>query len=153
MAEYLIGNIKGARGEPGFNPIVTVTQTSTGATISITDINGTTTANIRNGIDASGDIIDLSDYATKVELNEVADAIPSLEGYATQEYVNLVVPTKMSDLVNDTNFMVGGTYVSSINGLSGDVTLDFGTGEAFTETDPLFTASPAATISNEDITS
>ena len=38
-------------GEDGFSPIATVTQTSTGATISITDKDGTTTATIVNGKD------------------------------------------------------------------------------------------------------
>lgn len=49
---------KGEQGEPGqdgqdgtdgFSPIATVTQTLTGATISIEDASGTTTANITNG--------------------------------------------------------------------------------------------------------
>lgn len=47
----------GAQGEPGpagsdgFSPIATVTQTETGATISIQDKSGTTTATITNGTD------------------------------------------------------------------------------------------------------
>lgn len=41
----------GADGKDGFSPIATVTQTETGATISITDANGTTTADITNGND------------------------------------------------------------------------------------------------------
>lgn len=39
----------GPEGAPGFSPVATVTQTSTGATISITDAEGTTTAEITNG--------------------------------------------------------------------------------------------------------
>lgn len=43
-------------GEDGFSPIATVTQTADGATISITDKNGTTTATVTNGKDgAKGD--------------------------------------------------------------------------------------------------
>lgn len=38
-------------GDPGFSPIATVIQTATGATITITDGNGTTSANIENGQD------------------------------------------------------------------------------------------------------
>lgn len=41
----------GADGADGVSPTATVTQTATGATISITDANGTTTANITNGTD------------------------------------------------------------------------------------------------------
>ena len=39
----------GTNGSDGFSPVATVTQTSTGATVSITDKSGTTTANIVNG--------------------------------------------------------------------------------------------------------
>ena len=39
----------GSPGADGFSPTATVTQTSSGATISITDKNGTTTADISNG--------------------------------------------------------------------------------------------------------
>ena len=38
-------------GEDGFSPIATVAQTGTGAVISITDKNGTTTATVTNGAD------------------------------------------------------------------------------------------------------
>ena len=43
----------GAAGADGFSPTATVTQTASGATISITDKQGTTTANISNGQDGS----------------------------------------------------------------------------------------------------
>ena len=43
----------GAAGADGFSPVATVTQTASGATISITDKQGTTTANISNGQDGS----------------------------------------------------------------------------------------------------
>lgn len=40
---------KSGGGEDGFSPVAKVVQTDTGATITITDKNGTTTAEIRNG--------------------------------------------------------------------------------------------------------
>lgn len=43
--------LKIIRGVDGVSPLASVTQTEDGATISITDINGTTTANILNGED------------------------------------------------------------------------------------------------------
>ena len=46
----------GADGADGFSPIATVTQTSTGATISITDAQGTTTADIANGTGSNAPI-------------------------------------------------------------------------------------------------
>ena len=44
---------QGPAGTDGFSPTANVQQTETGATITITDKNGTTTANVRNGSDAS----------------------------------------------------------------------------------------------------
>ena len=44
------GNFDGADGVDGFSPTATVTQTSDGATITITDKNGTTTADVTKGV-------------------------------------------------------------------------------------------------------
>lgn len=43
---------KGAKGDTGVSPTATVTQTELGATITITDDKGTTTANVNNGTSA-----------------------------------------------------------------------------------------------------
>ena len=43
----------GTNGEDGFSPSASVKQTSTGATITITDKTGTTTANVKNGVDGA----------------------------------------------------------------------------------------------------
>ena len=43
----------GTNGEDGFSPSAGVMQTSTGATITITDKTGTTTANVKNGVDGA----------------------------------------------------------------------------------------------------
>lgn len=50
--DYFDGE-KGDTGADGYSPAASVTQTETGATISITDAEGTTTANIRNGQDGA----------------------------------------------------------------------------------------------------
>ena len=50
---------KGDTGNDGISPTASITQTSTGATITITDASGTTTANINNG--AKGDRGDKGD--------------------------------------------------------------------------------------------
>lgn len=47
------GEFDGERGDPGFSPRASVTQESDGATISITDESGTTTAKVSNGVDGS----------------------------------------------------------------------------------------------------
>jgi len=106
MATYLIGNIKGPKGADGVSPTAKVEQTSTGATITITDATGTTTADIRNGIDSDGNNIDLTPYAKKTEVAET---------YATKSYVDAAV-----DAVD--------APVTSVNGMVGAVTI--------TETDP-----------------
>ena len=58
--DFAFSNLKGSKGDTGasgqdgsdgFSPIATVTQTVSGATISITDKDGTTTASITNGTD------------------------------------------------------------------------------------------------------
>lgn len=46
------GEFDGTNGTDGYSPSATVTQTPTGATISITDKTGTTTATVTNGKDA-----------------------------------------------------------------------------------------------------
>lgn len=54
LSEWLsdtLVNSDGGEGQDGFSPIATVTQTSTGAIITITDKNGTTSATITNGED------------------------------------------------------------------------------------------------------
>ena len=106
MATYLIGNIKGPKGADGISPTASVEQTSTGATITITDATGTTTATIRNGVDGDGNNIDLTPYATKTEVAET---------YASKAYVDSAV-----DAVD--------APVTSVNGMVGAVTI--------TETDP-----------------
>lgn len=51
QAGYGSGQNPPQDGEDGFSPLATVTQTEDGATISITDANGTTTATVTNGKD------------------------------------------------------------------------------------------------------
>ena len=100
MARYLIGNIKGPAGENGVSPVATVTQTSGGATISITDANGTTTANISNGTDGAA----------------------------------------------------GPTYTAGTGiDITNNVISATGSGSITTETDTVFSASPAASITANDI--
>lgn len=45
--------VNGTNGQDGFSPVATVQETATGATISITDKNGTTTVQITNGQDGT----------------------------------------------------------------------------------------------------
>jgi hypothetical protein len=108
MATYLIGNIRGPKGNDGVSPTATVTQTSTGATITVTDANGTTTADIRNGVDGDGHSIDLTPYATKTFVNNQISAI-GIDDYATKTYVDQHIEADAP--------------VTSVNGQTGDVVL------------------------------
>ena len=47
-------------GNDGFSPTVNVTETTSGATITITDKNGTTSATIRNGKDGTNEVVKTS---------------------------------------------------------------------------------------------
>mgnify|MGYP000035702391 CR=1 FL=1 len=62
------GDYDGADGADGFSPTATVTQTSEGATITITDKNGTTTADIAKG--AKGDTGETGPQAPKGDTGE-----------------------------------------------------------------------------------
>lgn len=87
-------------GADGFSPVATVTQTAEGATISITDSNGTTTANVAKG--AKGDKGDTGAQGPKGDTGErgpqgiqgetgpqgPAGTTPDLSAYATKQYVD-----------------------------------------------------------------
>ena len=65
-------------GADGFSPTATVTQTASGATFSITDKNGTTTANISNGADGQDYVLTSQD---KTDIaNIVLQLLPTTQG-------------------------------------------------------------------------
>ena len=65
-------------GTDGFSPVATVTQTQSGATVSITDKNGTTTANISNGADGQDYVLTSQD---KTDIaNIVLQLLPTTQG-------------------------------------------------------------------------
>ena len=101
-AEYITGQVvglRGLKGDDGYSPSATVTKDGSTATITITDKDGTTTASIT---EFSGDYDDLTNK-------------PS-------------IPTKVSDLTNDSGYLTE-------------------------ETDPVFTSSDAYGITSSDISS
>ena len=67
----------GQDGTDGFSPSASVTQTASGATISITDKDGTTTADVNNGADgADGD-------AATITIGQVETLQPNQSAYVT----------------------------------------------------------------------
>ena len=81
----------GKDGKDGFSPIATVTQTDTGATISITDTNGTTIATVKNGKDGSSGISEETDPVYLADKPNIA--------------LKSELPTKLSQLQNDSKFI------------------------------------------------
>ena len=65
-------------GADGFSPVATVTQTASGATVSITDKNGTTTANISNGADGSDYVLTAQDKSDIADI--VLSELPTTQG-------------------------------------------------------------------------
>ena len=68
------GDFDGVDGVDGFSPIATVTQTADGATITITDANGTTTADIAKG--AKGDKGDTGAQGPKGDKGDTGERGP-----------------------------------------------------------------------------
>lgn len=81
----------GKDGKDGFSPIATVTQTDTGATISITDTNGTAIATVKNGKDGESGILEETDPVYSSEKSTLA--------------LKSELPTKLSQLQNDSEFI------------------------------------------------
>lgn len=84
----------GSNGQDGFSPVVTVTQTETGATISITDKNGNTTVDILNGKEGK----DGKNY--NIEIVENVSSSQEIEpnkfykfGEVTELNISLALPT------------------------------------------------------------
>lgn len=78
------GGTGGGSGADGFSPIATVDQTETGAIITITDKNGTTTATVSNG--AKGDPGD--DYIlTEADKTEIAEEAADIVDDALSEVI------------------------------------------------------------------
>lgn len=68
------GDYDGADGADGFSPTATITQTAEGATITITDKNGTTTANVSKGM--KGDKGDTGDTGPQGPKGDTGDTGP-----------------------------------------------------------------------------
>ena len=68
------GDYDGADGADGFSPTATITQTAEGATITITDKNGTTTANVSKGV--KGDKGDTGDTDPQGPKGDTGDTGP-----------------------------------------------------------------------------
>ena len=84
-----VNGTDGKDGADGFSPIATVTETDTGAVITITDKDGTTSATIQNGKDAAE--ADLSLYAKK---EDVAQAVEYAHTHTNKATLNKIPAAK-----------------------------------------------------------
>lgn len=98
-----INGVDGTDGTDGFSPIASVTQTPTGATITVTDSTQTTTANITNGTDgtdgispiatvtqtASGATISITDQQGTTTANVTNGTTPSVTSVSTSDFISL----------------------------------------------------------------
>lgn len=113
----------GANGADGFSPIANVTKSGDTATITITDKNGTTTAQVKDGSDATVTVDSaLSSTSENPVQNKVINSALNAKADSSD------IPTKTSDLTNDSGFITG-----------------------YTETDPIFSASAASGITSANI--
>lgn len=199
--------VDGQDGSDGFSPSASVSKVGRTATITITDKDGTTTAEVHDG-SGGGDVTDVtvdgtsivdSDGVAELETvtqlrNGLMTALDKqkLDGIASGAEVNVnadwnavsgdaqilnkpSIPTKVSDLTNDSGFLTAETdptvpswakasskpsYTASEVGALPDTTqipsktsdLTNDSGFISTETDPVFTASDAYGITSSDIT-
>lgn len=101
-----------------------MTKSGDTATITITDKNGTTTAQVKDGSDATVTVDSaLSSTSENPVQNKVINSALGAKADSSD------IPTKTSDLTNDSGFITG-----------------------YTETDPIFSASAAAGITSANIT-
>ena len=87
-----------AGGIGGFSPIAKVTQTAEGATIEITDKNGTTAATVTNGKDGKDYVLTEADK--KEIAGMVADGNVDLSNYYDKEFIDLVIEDADRRLTN-----------------------------------------------------
>ena len=89
----------GTNGVDGYSPTATVVKVDNNATITITDKNGTTTATVSDGVNGTNG----TDGHTPVK---------GVDYFTAEDIASLNIPTKTSQLTNDSNFMSGMTILS-----------------------------------------
>ena len=120
---YTTTSIRGETGADGISPVATVTKSGDTATISITDAEGTTTAEITDGTDG------ISPVATVTKSGDTATiSITDAEGTTTATVTDGVTPTVDSSLSDSsTNPVQNDVITSALNGkqatlTTGDIT-------------------------------
>lgn len=82
-----LSGVQGVKGDDGFSPTVSVKQTDTGCTVTVTDTSGTTTANLINGTDGVSPVANV----TPTE-NGCTITVTDSSGTTTADLSNGVTP-------------------------------------------------------------
>ena len=111
---------QGEKGNDGFSPTASVEQTDTGCTVTITDANGTTTANLTNGVNGTDGITPHVDETTKHWFIGDIDTSITAEGVTTVSTTSLTYTGTLSidSWVGDT---APYTQTVSISGITADI--------------------------------
>lgn len=138
-----IDGIDGLNGRDGYSPTATVTQTETGATITVTDATQTTTANIKNGTDGTDGFSPIAnvtgtDYGALISITDK-------NGTTTAEVVD-----GFSPIANVTQTSTGATI--SITDVNGTTTADLTNGLDGTDGTDGVTPNITATASVDNTT-
>jgi len=140
------------KGEAGFSPIATVSKSGTTTTITITDINGTTSEDVYDGIGSISDVkvnnesvvqntvanIDLSDYVKTVN-----NSSPDANGN-----VSISIPSSISALTDDTaTYPIGKADYATTAGSAGSATTasKLGSTDVGSATQPIYLDDGVAT--------
>lgn len=111
---------QGEKGDDGFSPTASVEQTDTGCTVTITDANGTTTANLTNGVNGTDGITPHVDETTKNWFIGDIDTGITAEGVTTisTTSANYTGTLSVDNWIGDT---APYTQSVTINGIAVDV--------------------------------
>ena len=117
MAErYLIGNVK---GPAGFSPSAKIEQNAQGAEITITDINGTTSAQINHGdspVLTAGEGIAIRNGVIS-NTRTVPTKVSQLDNdsnYVGETEMNNALANKQDTLIAGTNVVISGNVISAV---------------------------------------
>ena len=105
--------LSGEKGEKGYSPVASVAQTDTGCTVTVTDANGTTTANLSNGANGKDGASPTIDPTTKNWIVGTVDTGVKAEAQSNYFYTGTEFPT--SDLID------GDLYLSFAESTRGNV--------------------------------
>ena len=108
---------KGDKGDDGISPIVSVEQTDTGCTVTVTDTSGTTTASLANGVDGTTPHIDETTkhwFIGDVDTGIVAEGVTTISTTSVTYTGTLSVDGWVGDTAPY-------TQIINVNGITADV--------------------------------